>query len=1048
MAGKLTFSIAINLLTEQFKRNANQVKAAFRSIQMQVLSMAAALGAGGLGFAELISRMKDTAKETSRVQTALKNVSDGAVGYASNVQFLAEMSRKYGLEINNTTAAFAKFTAAASAAGMPMQEQRKIFESMSRAVTAFGLSADDSNGVFLALSQMMSKGKISSEELRLQMGERLPIAMQAMAKAAGTTVAGLDDLLKAGKLMSADVLPKFAEALNEMLPNVDTDNLSTSLNKLSNTFTNLVQKLDVAGKYKSVVDTLNTLLSKVRDNIAGLVAFVITMISGKLLASIRAFVLKVDSSLQASVANAERCEAQKLKATEDRIAAEKRLEIAKSAWEKAEQDKQLQAYTAYQRAEANLKKAIEAEKRAATAATAASEQAAAARSVTSIGRVKNVAIGALATIGKSLKGLLSTLWPVALLSAVSAFVSYLVSARQEANRIKNIFADYKKEMEAAGTTAEVSKMQKLQEIMNDRNRTQNEINAAQAELQKMLGTEKLTQQQLNDKVTERIELLKEAARAELAASKIASTEDKQRAIQQSTGLSDQQITSLYQLYSAAKGGGWRGRSERYNEYYGVTREFMESSGRKYNISVQNQVDKALEEYIQNQKVLNDATDTLAKSQANAAKLQNQTAGTVVTGGGIEETELQKQQEKYAQALRELEAKRKVEGMTVDQYNKELASLTKSSLIGALSSKDKSVSGSAWAKDLAEQYKQAMLEVTAATTREILDQIEQAVSTEDIRAEAAPVLGKRDATFDYKKSQSDILAEELDIWREYQRQLQEEVSNGVTSLADDLNNAMQNVTSLEDALKIAQVQEDIDNLKKSLNEGIYSGVKDIASSSDRIVSAFESLDEVMNDADATEWEKIMAVFNAIVNTIDGISSVIKTIENLSTIATQLSGAEQSSESIVAGKIAEAAANQVATEMEIAASKRKTEAAITEMAAKSTSAYAGIPFAGAGLAAAQIAAMIALIEGAKANIPAFREGGIVAGGPSAGDRILTRLNAGEMVLTTAQQSRLFNLLDTGGVNAPSRLESSVTTKIRAKDIILAINNELKSQGKNTL
>lgn len=1045
MAGKLTFSIAINLLTEQFKRNANQVKAAFRSIQMQVLSMAAALGAGGLGFAELISRMKDTAKETSRVQTALKNVSDGAAGYASNVQFLAEMSRKYGLEINNTTAAFAKFTAAASAAGMPMQEQRKIFESMSRAVTAFGLSADDSNGVFLALSQMMSKGKISSEELRLQMGERLPIAMQAMAKAAGTTVAGLDDLLKAGKLMSADVLPKFADALNEMLPNVDTDNLSTSLNKLSNTFTSLVQKLDVAGKYKSVVDTLNTLLSKVRDNIAGLVAFVITMISGKLLDSIRAFVLKVDSSLQASVANAERCEAQKLQATEARIAAEKRLEVAKTAWENAEQAKQLQAYTAYQKAQANLKKAIEAEKRAATAATAASEQAAAARSVTSIGRVKNVAIGTLATIGKSLKGLLSTLWPVALLSAVSAFVSYLVSARQEANRIKNIFADYKKEMEAAGTTAEVSKMQKLQEIMNDRNRTQNEINAAQAELQKMLGTEKLTQQQLNDKVNERIELLKEAARAELAASKIASTEDKQRAIQQSTGLSDQQITSLYQLYSAAKGGGWRGRSERYDEYYGVTRDFMESSGRKYNISVQNQVDKALEEYIQNQKVLNDATDTLAKSQANAAKLQNKK---VVTGGGIEETELQKQQEKYAQALRELEAKRKVEGMTVDQYNKELASLTRSSLIGALSSKDKSVSGSAWAKDLAEQYKQAMLEVTAATTREILDQIEQAVSTEDIRAEAAPVLGKRDTTFDYKKSQSDILAEELDIWREYQRQLQEEVSNGVTSLADDLNNAMQNVTSLEDALKIAQVQEDIDNLKKSLNEGIYSGIKDIASSSDRIVSAFESLDEVMNDADATEWEKIMAVFNAIVNTIDGISSVIKTIENLSEIVTQLSGAEQSSESIVAGKIAEAAANQVATEMEIAASKRKTEAAITEMAAKSTSAYAGIPFAGAGLAAAQIAAMIALIEGAKANIPAFREGGIVAGGPSAGDRILTRLNAGEMVLTTAQQSRLFSLLETGGVNAPSRLESSVTTKIRAKDLILAINNELKSQGKKTL
>ena len=164
-----------------------------------------------------------------RQTTALKNVSGGMAQFADNQRFLIDMARKYGLEINALTDNYAKFTAAASISGMSMMEQRKIFESVSRAVTAFGMSADDSNGVFLALSQMMSKGKISSEELRLQMGERLPVALQAMAKAAGTSVAGLDKLLKQGKLMSVDILPKFADALNEMIPNVDTDNLETSV---------------------------------------------------------------------------------------------------------------------------------------------------------------------------------------------------------------------------------------------------------------------------------------------------------------------------------------------------------------------------------------------------------------------------------------------------------------------------------------------------------------------------------------------------------------------------------------------------------------------------------------------------------------------------------------------------------------------------------------------------------------------------------------------------------------------------------------------------
>ena len=106
----------------------------------------------------------------------------------------------------------------------------------------------------LALSQMMSKGKISSEELRLQMGERLPVALQAMAKAAGVSVAGLDKLMKQGKLMSKDVLPKFAEALNEMIPNVDTDNLETSVNRLKNAFTDFTNSTGIQDLYKQIVD--------------------------------------------------------------------------------------------------------------------------------------------------------------------------------------------------------------------------------------------------------------------------------------------------------------------------------------------------------------------------------------------------------------------------------------------------------------------------------------------------------------------------------------------------------------------------------------------------------------------------------------------------------------------------------------------------------------------------------------------------------------------------------------------------------------------------
>ena len=113
MAGKLSFSIAINLLTENFKKRTNQVKSAFKSMQMQLLTFTAALGAGGIGLSNLVSRFVDVARETNRVTTALKNVSGGMSQYADNQRFLVDMAKKYGLEINALTGNFAKFTASA-----------------------------------------------------------------------------------------------------------------------------------------------------------------------------------------------------------------------------------------------------------------------------------------------------------------------------------------------------------------------------------------------------------------------------------------------------------------------------------------------------------------------------------------------------------------------------------------------------------------------------------------------------------------------------------------------------------------------------------------------------------------------------------------------------------------------------------------------------------------------------------------------------------------------------------------------------------------------
>lgn len=631
MAGRLSFSIAINLLTENFKRGTNQVKAAFRSMQVQILTFAAALGAGGLGLSNLVSRFIDVARETNRVTTALKNVSDTMSQYADNQKYLLDLAKKYGLEINALTANYAKFTAAASISGMAMTDQRKVFESVSRACTAFGMSADDSNGVMLALSQMMSKGKISSEELRLQMGERLPVALQAMAKAAGVSVAGLDKLMKQGKLMSKDVLPKFAEALNEMIPNVDTDNLETSVNRLKNVFTELVNGTDIQSKYKALIDWLTNIVKSAADNIKSivtyLVAAVLVMVTSRLVNKIISSIAKAELAAKSAARRAAKDAGQKF----DEV-----------AW-KAQK-------------------------------TGASIKMAFSKAMLSI------------------KATLISMAPTAILAVIGAIIAKLYTAYQESKRIKNIFSNYQKNLENASNTQEITRMQALVNIMNDRKKSQDEINAAQSELQKLIGKETKSQDELNRLVKTRIALLKEAAMAEHAFNTVGEYAEKNARLAGNVGLKTEQMDRLANLKPID------GKSNNASFYYNnAIREELKKSGNLFKGISLSDVDKAVKEYIQNNRVIEDATDRGGKYQVNANKLTTQTNPDPNNTKG--RTPLQKQQESYNKQFEELGAELEIGKITQAEYNKALGELNVKMYAQAKGTGDKEVLESQYFQNL-------------------------------------------------------------------------------------------------------------------------------------------------------------------------------------------------------------------------------------------------------------------------------------------------------------------------------------------------------------
>jgi tape measure domain-containing protein len=65
-------------------------------------------------------------------------------------------------------------------------------------VAQFGGDSEILKRAAIAIQQMSGKGVISMEELRQQLGEAVPTAMQAMADAAGVTMAQLTKQISTG----------------------------------------------------------------------------------------------------------------------------------------------------------------------------------------------------------------------------------------------------------------------------------------------------------------------------------------------------------------------------------------------------------------------------------------------------------------------------------------------------------------------------------------------------------------------------------------------------------------------------------------------------------------------------------------------------------------------------------------------------------------------------------------------------------------------------------------------------------------------------------
>ena len=228
--------------------SATKTKGIFSSLAGTAGDLLKAFGlvAGVQMFVSILKGAYDTIKTFDSLSLVMEKVSKTASDLRENQRFLIDITRDYGVELVSTTTRYLKFLAAAEQSNISLKDTQNIFRSLTKAGAVLGLQTDELSSIYLALEQMLSKGKVTTEELRRQLGERLPGAMGIMAASMGVSIAKLDEMMKKGQVMSAEVLPGFAEAVEiafgiETLDKIDT--LIAAENRLGNTWKQFVKDI-------------------------------------------------------------------------------------------------------------------------------------------------------------------------------------------------------------------------------------------------------------------------------------------------------------------------------------------------------------------------------------------------------------------------------------------------------------------------------------------------------------------------------------------------------------------------------------------------------------------------------------------------------------------------------------------------------------------------------------------------------------------------------------------------------------------------------------
>jgi len=181
---------------------------------------------------QLIPDLINTSKQIGAMESRFNAVSESAKQGSVELQWLADESKRLGLNFLKTADNYSIFYATVRKT-MGQETTRDVFQQWSEAFRVLHIDPERQGRVLYALREMSSKGKIYMQDLALQLGSAVPDAMNLAAKAMGYTgvdaVTRFREAIQRGEIDVKKFIPLFTKGMHQAY--VSADALAVAMSK-------------------------------------------------------------------------------------------------------------------------------------------------------------------------------------------------------------------------------------------------------------------------------------------------------------------------------------------------------------------------------------------------------------------------------------------------------------------------------------------------------------------------------------------------------------------------------------------------------------------------------------------------------------------------------------------------------------------------------------------------------------------------------------------------------------------------------------------------